>query len=59
VKRYTHEKKLRALLNTKASLAIEGLHLTAPEEQLVTKRANGKMKNGDFLARAMETAKNV
>ncbi|MCU6712411.1 hypothetical protein M6D81_27320 [Paenibacillus sp. J5C_2022] len=59
VKRYTHEKKLHAMLNAKASLAIEGMHLTNREEELVLKRANGKMKNAEFLAQAMEIAKSV
>jgi len=59
VKRYTHEKKLHALLNAKASLAIEGMHLTFREEQLILKRTTGKMKNTEFLAQAMEIAKNV
>ncbi|TVX99054.1 hypothetical protein [Cohnella terricola] len=59
VKKYTHEKRLHALLNAKASLSIEGMHLTALEEQLILKRANGKMKNKEFLALAMEISKNV
>lgn len=59
VKRYTHEKRLNALLNAKASLAIEGMHLTTREEHLILKRANEKMKNSEFIALAIEIAKNV
>ncbi|WP_374020549.1 hypothetical protein ABU162_13565 [Paenibacillus thiaminolyticus] len=52
-------KKINALLNAKASLAIEGMYLTTQEEQLISKRVNGEMKNTEFLALAMEIAKNV
>ncbi|MFB9274143.1 hypothetical protein [Cohnella cellulosilytica] len=59
VKRYTHEKRLRALSYAKATLAMEGMYLTAREEQLILKRANGEVRNADFLTLAMEIAKNV
>jgi len=59
VKRYTQEKRKRALLNAKASLAIEGMYLTTQEEQLVEQRAAGEMSNAEFLAKAIEIAKNV
>jgi hypothetical protein len=59
VKRYSHKRKMNALLNAKASLAIEGLYLTAQEEQLILKRVNGELRNTEFLSRAMEIAKNV
>ncbi|WP_341279988.1 hypothetical protein [Paenibacillus sp. FSL H8-0537] len=59
VRRNTHEKKLNALLNAKASLAIEGMFLTTREEQLLMRRVNGEVKNNEFLALAMEIAKNV
>lgn len=59
MKRYAHKKRLKALLNAKASLEIEGMHLTTREEQLVLRRANGEVKNTEFLALAMEIAKNV
>jgi len=48
-----------ALMNAKASMAIEGMHLTVQEEKLLMDRASGKLKNSDFLARAREIAKNV
>lgn len=59
MRRRTQGKRLNALLNAKASLAIEGMRLTEREEQLILKRANGKMKNADFLKLATEIAKNV
>ncbi|MNW47765.1 hypothetical protein D3C74_251080 [compost metagenome] len=59
MKKYTQKKRLNALLNAKASLAIEGMQLTTREEQLILRRANGEMKNTEFLALAMEIAKNV
>lgn len=59
VKRYSHKNRLQALLNAKASLAIEGMHLTTREEQLILQRANGKMKNSEFIAQAIEIARNV
>ncbi|OBZ10747.1 hypothetical protein A8L34_19455 [Bacillus sp. FJAT-27264] len=48
-----------ALLYVKSSLAIEGIILTPQENQLLLDRSNGRMKNADFLARALEMAKNV
>lgn len=59
VKRYTQEKRKRALLNAKASLAIEGMYLTNQEQELVEQRSAGEMSNAEFLAKAMELAKNV
>ncbi|MEK4249457.1 antitoxin VbhA family protein [Paenibacillus sp. FSL W7-1287] len=59
VKRYTREQRKRALLNAKASLAIEGMYLTTEEEQLVEQKAAGKMSNAEFIAKAIELAKNV
>ncbi|MNW48725.1 hypothetical protein D3C74_261040 [compost metagenome] len=59
VQRYTHKKKLIALMNAKASLAIEGMYLTTPEEHLIMERLNGRVKNKEFLAYAMEIARNV
>ncbi|WP_427052189.1 hypothetical protein [Paenibacillus sp. TC-CSREp1] len=59
VKKYTHKKKLIAFMNAKASLAIEGMHLTPSEEKLILERSNGKMKNDEFLAHAIELARNV
>lgn len=48
-----------ALLYARSSLAIEGIHLTARENQLLLERSNGRMKNSEFLARALKIAKNV
>ena len=59
MKRTSRQKKSIALLNAKASLAIEGIYLTSQEEQLLSLRANGRLKNSEFLARALEMAKNV
>ncbi|WEK54563.1 MAG: hypothetical protein P0Y55_00330 [Candidatus Cohnella colombiensis] len=59
MKRYSHKRRMVALLNAKASLAIEGLYLTTQEEQLILKRVNGEIRNTEFLSRAMEIAKNV
>ncbi len=59
MKRTSRQKKSIALLNAKASLAIEGIYLTTQEEQLLSLRANGRLKNSEFLARALEMAKNV
>ncbi len=59
MKKYTQKEKLIALKNAKASLAIEGMYLTALEEDLIMERINGRMKNEEFLAQAMELARNV
>ncbi|APO43362.1 hypothetical protein BS614_04375 [Paenibacillus xylanexedens] len=59
VKRYTRKNKLIALMNAKASLAVEGMHLTASEDNLIMERLNGNLKNSEFLAHAMELARNV
>jgi len=59
MKRSARQKKHFALNNAKASLAIEGMQLTPKEEELLLLRADGKMKNSEFLSRALEIAKNV
>ncbi len=59
MQRYTYKKKLNALMNAKASLAIEGMHLTDLEEHLIMERLNGRIKNTEFLALAIENEKNV
>lgn len=48
-----------ALSYVRSSLAIEGIHLTVQENQILVDRSNGRMKNAEFLARALEIAKNV
>lgn len=48
-----------ALENAKASLAIEGMHLTQTENELLLKRVNEEITHSEFLARAVEVAKNV
>jgi len=52
------KKNKSALLNAKASLAIEGIHLNPQEELLLNLRAEGRLKNSEFMARALEMAKN-
>lgn len=59
MKRTSRQKKSVAILNAKASLAIEGIYLTSQEEQLLSLRVEGRLKNSEFLARALEIAKNV
>lgn len=59
LKRASRQKSNIALMNAKASLAIEGIYLTSQEDQLLLARANGQLKNSEFLARALEIAKNV
>lgn len=59
VKKYSQKKKMNAFLNAKASLAIEGLHLSPQEEQLILKRVKGELNNKEFISRAFEIAKNV
>lgn len=59
MKRTSRQKNSIALLNAKASLAIEGIHLTTQEERLLELRANGRLKHCDFLNRALEISKNV
>lgn len=53
------KRKNAALLYARSSLAIEGIYLTVEENQLLLERSNGRMKNSEFLARALEIAKNV
>jgi hypothetical protein len=57
--RIVRQKNQIALRNAKASLAMEGLFLTPKEDQLLTLRAERKLKESEFLARALELAKNV
>ncbi|NMM54640.1 hypothetical protein [Paenibacillus aquistagni] len=59
VRRYSHKRKMSALYNAKASLAIEGLYLSNQEEQLLLKRVNREIRNTEFLAKAIEIAKHV
>lgn len=59
MKRLSLHKSKSALKNAKASLAIEGIYLTSQEDQLLMQRASGRIKNSEFLARAIEIAKNV
>lgn len=49
----------KALSYAKSSLAIEGIHLTPQENQLLLDRSNGRMNDSEFLIRALEMAKNV
>ncbi|MEK3789795.1 hypothetical protein [Paenibacillus sp. FSL K6-1230] len=58
LRRLSKQNKL-ALQYARATLAIEGIHFTAEENQLLLDRSNGRMKNSEFLARALEIAKNV
>ncbi|WP_339251921.1 hypothetical protein [Paenibacillus sp. FSL P2-0136] len=53
------KRKQAALSYVRSSLAIEGNHLTVQENQVLIDRSNGGMKNSEFLARALEMAKNV
>lgn len=59
MKRLSLQKSKSALKNAKASLAIEGIYLTSQEDLLLMQRASGRLKNSEFLARAIEIAKNV
>lgn len=59
VKKISQKRKIHALNNAKASLAIEGLYLNVKEDELLLKRVNGEITNAEFLARAMEIARNV
>lgn len=59
MKTLSRRKSKVALMNGKASLAIEGIYLTPQEEQLLLQRASGRLKNSEFLERAQEIAKNV
>lgn len=59
VKRNSVKNRKAALMNAKATLAIEGIHLTEQEEKLLLARANGELKYSEFLAQALEMAKNV
>lgn len=53
------KRKQAALSYARSSLAIEGIYLTPQENQLLLDRSNGRLKNAEFLARALEIAKNV
>jgi hypothetical protein len=59
MKRLSLPRSKSALKNAKASLAIEGIYLTPQEDQLLKQRARRRIKNSEFLARAIEIAKNV
>ena len=59
INKNNRQKNRISLSNAKASLAIEGITLTPQEEQLLLDRADGKMNNTDFLARALDLSKNV
>jgi|HigsolmetaGSP11D_1036233.scaffolds.fasta_scaffold23980_2 hypothetical protein len=59
VKRTVRQKTQIALRNAKASLAIEGLFLTPQEDQLLSLRSERKLKESEFLARALELAQNA
>ena len=59
MKRNSRRNSKIALMNAKASLAIEGMYLTTQEDQLLLDRANGKLNDSEFLARALDIAKNV
>ena len=58
LKQNLRQKSQIALRNAKASLAIEGMFLTPKEDELLSLRAEGKLKDSEFLARALELAKN-
>jgi hypothetical protein len=59
VKRTLRQKNQIAVRNAKASLAMEGFYLTPKEDQLLSLKAEGRLKESEFLARALELAKNV
>ena len=59
MKRYSNTRSKIALMNAKASLKIEGIYFTTQEDLLLLERANGRLSNSEFLARAKEIAKNV
>lgn len=46
----------RAIAAARASLAMEGLHLTAEDEALVRARLAGELTDAEFLRRARELA---
>ncbi|MBU8855435.1 antitoxin VbhA family protein [Bacillus sp. FJAT-26377] len=43
------EKLEKAIKNTKASFAVEGLDITAKEEKLIRAKANGEITREEFL----------
>lgn len=43
------EKLEKAIKNTKASFAVEGLDITAKEEELIRAKANGEITREEFL----------
>jgi len=59
MKKTLRHKNQIALRNAKASLAMEGLYLTPQEDELLSLRAEGRLKESRFLARALELAKHV
>ena len=58
VKQNMRQKNQIALHNAKASLAIEGMLLTPKEDELLSLRTEGKLKDSEFLAHALELAQN-
>jgi len=39
----------KAIKNTKASFAVEGLYLSSEEEKLIRKKVNGDLSDKEFL----------
>ncbi len=56
MKKLTDEKAERALRGTKATLAVEGMHLTEKEEQLIKLQLTGKISEAQFKKIALEMA---
>ncbi|PTX48303.1 hypothetical protein C8P63_14612 [Melghirimyces profundicolus] len=52
----TEEQVKRMMDAAKASLAIEGLHTTETEDQLIKKRLMSEISQEEFLQRAKELA---
>jgi uncharacterized membrane protein len=44
----------KAVRSAKASLAVEGLHVSDREESLIKERLNGKITESEFKRRALE-----
>ncbi|MEW4242337.1 antitoxin VbhA family protein [Priestia megaterium] len=49
MKQSKQEKLEKALKNTKASFAVEGLDITDKEEKLIRAKANGEITREEFL----------
>lgn len=58
IERNFHRKNQIAMRNAKASLAVEGMYLTPEEDELLSLKAQGQISDSEFLARALELAKN-